>query len=241
MNTTGEDAEVRLGVELFEGPAPNYLKYVWFDLAGGVFFPNEYDTQSGTVYGHANAAGAEAVGASAWYQTEEWGSPLRPQCKPACLNSFSSAGGVPILIGKNGKHLPFPVVRLKPGVTGPDGGNTTFFYFDLSFEIPGTTEPDGFPNFFGTSASAPHVAGIAALMLDQRARDIADRKHFFGPRNLSPDVIYWTLRLTADDMKLRNFGGDIGPQRVDNANGYDFDTGFGFVDAQRALRATRGF
>ena len=47
--------------------------------------------------------------------------------------------------------------------------------------------------------------------------------------------------LTADDMKLRNFGGDIGPQRVDNANGFDFDTGFGFVDAQRALRATRGF
>jgi len=241
VNTTGEDAEVRLGVELFEGPAPNYLKYVWFDLAGGVFFPNEYDTQSGTVYGHANAAGAEAVGASAWYQTEEWGSPLRPQCRPACLNSFSSAGGVPILIGKNGKHLPFPVIRLKPGVTGPDGGNTSFFFVDLSFEIPGTTEPDGFPNFFGTSASAPHVAAIAALMLDQRERDIADRKHFIGPRNLSPDIIYWTLRLTADDMKLRNFGGDIGPQRVDNANGFDFDTGFGFVDAQRALRATRGF
>jgi subtilisin family serine protease len=241
VNTTGEDVEVQLGVELFEGPSPNYLKYVWFDLGAGVFFPNEYDTQSGTVYGHANAAGAEAVGASAWYQTEEWGSPLRPQCKPACLNSFSSAGGVPILIGKNGRRLPFPEVRIKPGVTGPDGGNTSFFYFDLDFEIPGTTEPDGYPNFFGTSASAPHVAAVAALMLDQRARDIAARKRFIGPRNLSPDLIYWALRLTADDMKLRNFGGDIGPQRVDNANGFDFDTGFGFVDAQRALRATRGF
>jgi subtilisin family serine protease len=241
VNTTGEDVEVQLGVELFEGPSPNYLKYVWFDLGAGVFFPNEFDTQSGTVYGHANAAGAEAVGASAWYQTEEWGSPLRPQCKPACLNSFSSAGGVPILIGKNGRRLPFPEVRIKPGVTGPDGGNTSFFYFDLDFEIPGTTEPDGYPNFFGTSASAPHVAAVAALMLDQRARDIAARKRFIGPRNLSPDLIYWALRLTADDMKLRNFGGDIGPQRVDNANGFDFDTGFGFVDAQRALRATRGF
>ena len=62
-----------------------------------------------------------------------------------------------------------------------------------------------------------------------------------GPRKLTPDLIYWAMRLTADDMKLRNFGGDIGPQRVDNANGFDFDTGFGFVDAQRALRATRGF
>jgi subtilisin family serine protease len=241
VNTTDADVEVQIGVELAEGPAPNYLKYVWFDLDAGVFAVDEYDTASGTVYGHANAAGAEAVGAAAWYQTEEWGSPLRPTCLPACLNSFSSAGGVPILIGKNGKYLPFPEIRIKPGVTGPDGGNTSFFYFDLDFEIPGTSEPDGFPNFFGTSASAPHVAAVAALMLDQRARDIAARKRFLGPRNLSPDLIYWVLRLTADDMKLRNFGGDIGPQRVDNANGFDFDTGFGFVDAQRALRATRGF
>ncbi|HET9864879.1 MAG TPA: hypothetical protein VFP37_15655 [Steroidobacteraceae bacterium] len=241
VNTTGEDVEAQIGIELAEGPSPNYLKYVWFDLDAGLFTPNEYDTASGTVYGHANAAGAEAVGAAAWYQTQEWGSPLRPQCKPACLNNFSSAGGVPIFFKKNGKRLPFPEIRLKPGVTGPDGGNTSFAFFDLDFEIPGTDEPDGFPNFFGTSASAPHVAAVAALMLDQRQRDIAARKRFIGPRNLSPDLIYWTLRLTADDMKLRNYGGDIGPQRVDNANGFDFDTGFGFVDAQRALRAIRGF
>jgi hypothetical protein len=63
-------------------------------------------------------------------------------------------------------------------------------------------------------------------------RDIAARKRFIGPGNLSPDLIYLALGLTADDIKLRNFGGDIGPQRVDNA---------GFVDAQRVLRATRGF
>jgi subtilisin family serine protease len=241
LNFSEEDLEVQMGIELVEGPRPSYLKYVWFDLDAGVFVVNEYDTASPTIYGHANAAGAEAVGASAWYQTGEWGSPLRPQCFPACLNSFSSAGGVPILFGRNGRRLAVPEVRIKPGVTGPDGGNTSFFFFDLDFEIPGTTEPDGFPNFFGTSASAPHVAAVAALMLDQRARDIAAHKRFIGPRNLSPDFIYWALRLTADDMKLRNFGGDIGPQRVDNAKGFDFDTGFGFVDAQRALRATRGF
>ena len=241
VNFSDEDIPVQIGVELFEGPAPNYIKYVWFDLDQGVFTVDEYDTASGTVYGHANAAGAEAVGAAAWYQTEEWGSPLRPQCFPACLNSFSSAGGTPVFFGKNGRRLAVPEVRIKPGVTGPDGGNTSFFFFDMGFEVPGTTEPDGFPNFFGTSAAAPHVAAVAALILDQRARDIADRKRFIGPRNLAPDAIYWALRLTADDMKLRNFGGDIGPQRVDNANGFDFDTGFGFVDAQRALRVTRGF
>ncbi|HEY6125013.1 MAG TPA: hypothetical protein VIV63_10185 [Steroidobacteraceae bacterium] len=241
VNFSDDDLEVQIGIELFEGPVPNYVKYVWFDLDAGGFTVDEYDTASGTVYGHANAAGAEAVGAAAWYQTEEWGSPLRPQCIPACLNSFSSAGGTPLFFGPNGRRLSAPLVRLKPGITGPDGGNTSSFFFDLGFEIPGTSEPDGIPNFFGTSASAPHVAGVAALMLDQRARDVAARKRFIGPRTLTPDLIYWAMRLTADDMKLRNFGGDIGPQRVDNANGYDFDTGFGFVDAQRALRATRGF
>jgi subtilisin family serine protease len=240
VNFSDQDIEVQIGVELYEGHSPNYLKYVWFDLDAGVFSVNEFDTASGTIYGHANAAGAEAVGAAAWYQTEEWGSPLRPQCFPACLNSFSSAGGSPVLFGRNGRRLSSPEIRIKPGITGPDGGNTTFFFADLDFEIPGTAEPDGFPNFFGTSASAPHVAAVAALMLDQRARDIEARKRFIGPRNLTPDAIYWALRLTADDLELRNFGGDIGPQRVDNADGFDFDTGFGFVDAQRALRAIRG-
>jgi subtilisin family serine protease len=112
---------------------------------------------------------------------------------------------------------------------------------DMSFEAPGTAEPDGLSIFFGLSAAAPHVAAVAALILDQRARDIADNKRFIGPRTLSPDAIYRAMRLTADDMNQRNFGGDIGPQRVDNANGFDFDTGFGFVDAQPALRAIRGF
>jgi subtilisin family serine protease len=241
FNGSDADIEVQLGIELFAGHAPNYVKYVWFDLDAGVFTVDEHDTASGTVYGHANAAGAEAVGAAAWYQTEEWGSPLRPQCIPACLNSFSSAGGTPVFFDAHGHRLSTPVARLKPGVTGPDGGNTSFFLFDLSFEIPGTSEPDGIPNFFGTSASAPHVAAVAALILDQRERDVAAHKRFAGPRKLTPDLIYWAMRLTADDMKLRNFGGDIGPQRVDNANGFDFDTGFGFVDARRALRATRGF
>ena len=241
VNLGDDDLEVQIGIELFEGPTPNYVKYAWFDLDAGVFTVDEYDTASGTVYGHANAAGAEAVGAAAWYQTAAWGSPLRPQCVPACLDSFSSAGGVPLLFGKNGRRLAVPEVRIKPGITGPDGGNTSFFFADLDFEVPGSREPDGFPNFFGTSASAPHVAAVAALLLDQRARDIQAHKRFIGPRELTPDAIYWVLRLTAADMKLRNFGGDIGPQRVDNAGGFDFDTGFGFVDAQRALRATKGF
>jgi hypothetical protein len=62
VNFSDQDLVVQIGVELYEGPAPNYIKYVWFDLDAGEFAVDEYDTASGTVYGHANAAGAEAVG-----------------------------------------------------------------------------------------------------------------------------------------------------------------------------------
>jgi hypothetical protein len=37
---------------------------------------------------------------------------------------------------------------------------------------------------------------------------------------------------------LRNFGGDIGRQPVDNARQSDFDTASGFIDARQALRST---
>src|SRR5678815_5434165 len=97
----------------------------------------------------------------------------------------------------------FPLVRIKPGFTGPDGGNTTFFVADIAARIPGSNEPDGFPNFFGTSASAPHVAAIGALMLDQRARDVAAGKHFIGPKQLRPEAMYLALRLSAIRQDIR--------------------------------------
>ena len=77
-------------------------------------------------------------------------------------------------------------------------------------------------------------------MLPTRTRP-APRKRFIGPGNLAPDSFFPPPGPTADDSESHYSGGDIGPQRVDNANGFDFDTGFGFVDAQRALRAIRGF
>jgi subtilisin family serine protease len=240
VNFSGAPLVFQVGIELFEGPAPNFLQYVWFDLDFGIISVDEFDTQSGTVYGHANTPNSEAVGAAAWYQTEEWGSPLRPTCIPACLNNFSSAGGVPILFGSRGQRLLIPLILLKPGITAPDGGNTSFFLFNIDFEVPGSTEPDEFPNFFGTSAAAPHAAAVAALMLDKRQRDVAAGKRFIGPRKLSPQLIYAAMRLTADDMRLRNFGGEIGPQPVAGAAGFDLDTGFGMLDASRAVRAVAG-
>src|SRR5205823_10609479 len=101
-----------------------------------------------------------------------------------CLNDFSSAGEVPIYLDKSGMPQT-KEVRQTPRFTGPDGGNTTFFFADSSFDdddgdhcnSPTSTfitkcldnPADELPNFFGTSASAPHVAGVAALMLDKNS------------------------------------------------------------------------
>ena len=50
--------------------------------------------------------------------------------------------------------------RQKPDLAAMDGANNTFFSADS------LVDEDTFPNFFGTSAAAPHAAAIAALVLD---------------------------------------------------------------------------
>ncbi|HXR89139.1 MAG TPA: S8 family serine peptidase [Steroidobacteraceae bacterium] len=246
VNLSDRDVHVRLGIELAAGPAPGQIKYVWYDLGAASLSVDEFQTASATVVGHPNAAGAEAVGASAWYQTRAWGSPLRPTCVPACLDSFSSAGGTPILFDAQGQPLGQASVRLKPGLMGPDGGNTSFYQTTLGFSVPGSSEDDEFPNFFGTSAAAPHVAAVAALLIDKRARDIASHRRNPAPRVLTPDSIYSILRQTASEVRLRNEGGSLGPQPLqmssaDTGSGqsrsFSYDSGFGLVDAVRALQA----
>ncbi len=237
VNLSNQDLQVQLGIELVSGPAPALVKYVWYDLGAAPLDVDAFDSADGTIVGHANAAGAEAVGSAAWYQTAAWGSPMRPQCVPACLDSFSSAGGTPILFDRGGRRLDTAQLRAKPGVIGPDAGNTSFFYFKLGFNVPGSSEDDMFPNFSGTSAAAPHVAAIAALLLDRRARDLAAHKQVPAPRTLSPAAIYNTLRRTASDMRLRNLGGHLGPQPVNATDGFDYDGGYGLVNAAAALRS----
>lgn len=214
INNTDGDLEINIGLELFEGPAPGFMKYVVFDPRSESIndpptsFPNEFQTDSGTNYGHSNAAGAAGVGASFWRQT------LRFGVFPPLINAFSSAGGTPIFFDLDG--MPVDELRAQPRFTGPDGGITTFFGGRDEF---GNIDPNG-TNFFGTSAAAPHAAAVAALMLE-------------ADRSLTPDEIYEILEDTAIDMD--------DPATPDFDLGFDFGTGNGFVNAPAAVMRARGF
>jgi PKD repeat protein len=175
------------------GPAASLMKTVLF---GNAIAIDDFPTDSATLFGHANAASAEAVGAAFYLETPEYG------IAPPMLESFSAAGGTPILFDENGDPLPTPVVRAKPELVAVDGVNTSFFYLD-------TYGADGIPDFFGTSAAAPHAAGIAALMLE-------------AGMGASPDQVYGALEQTAIDM---------------GEPGFDHDSGYGLIQADSAINA----
>lgn len=175
-------------------PDAGLLKWV---ALGGVT-ANEHATNSATLFGHANSDGAEAVGAAFFLDTPTFGT------TPPVIESFSSAGGTPILFSTNGTALGSPIVREKPEIVAPDGVNTTFFGSD----IPG--DPDTDPNFFGTSAAAPHAAALAGLLLE------------LSP-GWSPQDLYQHLEATAIDMD--------DPLTPGFDTGFDFATGYGLIRA----------
>lgn len=152
--------------------AADRLRYVWFTSGT----PQEYFSYLGPVtYGHNSAAGAMGVAAYAFF------APYIPE-------SFTSPGPSTIYFDTDNRRFHRPQIRKKPDMAAMDGANNTFFGGDS------TADEDTFPNFFGTSAAAPHAAAIAALVLDaaggpgsikpNRMRRILQRSAF--PHDLDP-------------------------------------------------------
>src|SRR4029453_12596999 len=78
----GPATTFNLFIPRFAGPAPGSIKYLLFEGIAAT----EFLTNSGTAFGHSNAAGAAVVGAAFYRDTPAFGT------APPLLEFFSSAG-----------------------------------------------------------------------------------------------------------------------------------------------------
>ena len=124
------------------------------------------------IYGHPAAASAIAVAAYDfnWKPTP----PYQPE-----IENYTTPGPAYIYFNQDGNRLVTPELRLKPEVAGVDGVVTTSFFTPGYYNEPFA--------FFGTSASAPTVAGVVALMLQSAG----------GPLSLDADKVRKVLENTA--------------------------------------------
>jgi hypothetical protein len=146
---------------------------------------------------------------------------------------WDSSDRVLVHFDANGKRLAVPEVRLKPEVV--DGVITTFFgspYYNFPFA------------FFGTSASAPTVTGVVALMLQSAGRGGSLRQNNGGTFS---GFTAHQLGVGSDAEQLGS-GGTFTVKFVGQSNnkvtaailngapafGYSPFDGFGLIDAIRA-------
>jgi hypothetical protein len=184
-----------IGIEQWDGPFPKQLKLLVMNSSATM----EY-SGGPTSLGHFNAKTTMAVGAANFELTPEFG------VDPAFLSTYSSAGGTSVSYSASGKKFDKPSKRKTPDFVSPDCGNNTFLGADDTF----ASDADSYPNFCGTSAAAPHAAGVAALMLDK----VASAKWY--------DVCNAMAKAAAaSDMDVP---------------GYDYDSGYGFLHADLAVQ-----
>jgi hypothetical protein len=199
-------------------PAPGRIKFLLADNGAGAKINSSLAPGGPTMQGHPLAAAAAAVGAAFYFNTPGCGT------SPATLHGYSSEGGDPTLFDTSGTRLATQQVRNKPDFVAPDGANNTILGADfaqynppitLTTSIAGCDDNAAFPNFFGTSAAAPHAAAAAALMLQANPA-------------LTNSQIVQALQNTALPMTRRS---------TTSANGYDFDDGSGFIQVDAAFAA----
>ena len=179
---SGASRTYGIAIRRLAGTGSPFMKYVAY--TNGLPTSIEYPTNSGTVDPDAaSARGAITVAAS------RYSTPTTPE-------TFSSRGPVTRRFDANGAPLAAPEVRQKPNVAGPDAVATSMAY--------------PFNRFSGTSAAAPAVAGIAALVLSARP-------------TMGVDVLYAILTNPANALDCPAAGNP------------DNDCGSGFLLADRAV------
>ncbi|HZH96853.1 MAG TPA: S8 family serine peptidase, partial [Flavisolibacter sp.] len=145
--TVTEETNVKLMVARASGTGNVRFKYIIFRGEATML---DYKTGTSSIVGHPNANGAIAVGAML-YANIPAVTPVWPG-----VASFSSTGGT---------YTAQNTQRNKPELVGPNGVNTTVNLGGAVFN-----DGDAYPNFFGTSAAAPHVAAVGALLIQGRKK-----------------------------------------------------------------------
>jgi len=155
----------------YAGPNPGRVR--WENYGSTINIVEYTGNKSGTISPHSAADGAMSVAAVNYFAQET-------------SASFTSRGPTRILFSPNGSPLGSVVTRNKPDIAAIQGTDTTFFGQDA--------DGNGFPNFFGTSAAAPHAAAIAALIKEQFP-------------SMTPAEIYARMKETTGNANWNNVTG----------------------------------
>jgi Subtilase family len=137
-------------------------------------------TSQPAIMEHSGAMNAITVGA--YLFDNGLNSAVTPELQP-----YSSAGPVLMSFDTAGKRLSSPVTVQKPDIAAPDCVSNTF--------LGGPDNDDAFFTFCGTSAAAPHAAGVAALLLQNSG----------GPGSLTPEQIRSKLQASPGPRDLDPF------------------------------------
>jgi hypothetical protein len=153
------DIAIRVADHLNGAPLPTRFKIV-FATNGAGDVTTEFPTNQRSVAGHNGGENTISVGAVPFFA-------------PGNNEDFSSVGPVTRLFDVNGNRLPALVTLQKPDVSGIDNANTSFFPIGTGTDID--QDPDALPNFGGTSAAAPNVAAVVALIRQADPTATADQ------------------------------------------------------------------
>ena len=164
-NTNGAERTYTIAISKTSGGAGTAQHFRCISNAFGLPGGTFLQERVPSIVGHAGARDADAIGA---YQYNHLSEP----------EIFSSLGPVTIYFDDNGLRLLTPEVRQQPTLSGPDGVSTTVIR-----------------RFFGTSASAPHVAAVAALVLEAQG----------GPGSMSASAVRQALQSTTQSHDLDPF------------------------------------